>query len=197
MVEEKYAVLEIVPSFPRAIKAIEDEKPAAVLIDITLQGEKNGLDLAEYIRDKYHIPYLFLTANSGPAILSRIVALKPKGYLVKPVQKVNLITALDLLFAEKEDTAIFIKAGAQSHRIFLDNLLYAESDHVYVKLFFMHGKNLLLRLSLQNLIEQLPAGALLRISRSAAVNPAQITSKGKKMLQIQEKSFRISPNFPI
>lgn len=89
MVEEKYQVSDICSTYHAALKSIAINPPDAVLLDVTLQSSKSGLDLAEYLKSSGNILYILLTASDEDEIIERILALYPHCYFVKPVQKVN------------------------------------------------------------------------------------------------------------
>src|SRR5580704_9135676 len=55
-----------------------------VLMDIRIDGPRDGIDAAREIRAKYRIPVVFLTAHADRATLDRAKAAGPFGYLVKP-----------------------------------------------------------------------------------------------------------------
>lgn len=77
----------------------------------------------------------------------------------------------------------------------LDELIYVVSEHVYVKAFFKNDKNLLLRISMQNFLDQLPSNSLIRINRSEAVNPNYITCTSKNIITVNGKIFKISSKY--
>ena len=74
----------------------------------------------------------------------------------------------------------------------LKNILYAESEHVYVNLYMKNNEKLLLRTSIQNLIEQLPPNLLQRINKSQAINPSSITRKTSSEIFSEFGNFKFS-----
>jgi DNA-binding LytR/AlgR family response regulator len=168
-----------------------------VLIDITLSGVKTGLELAEFINENYGIPFLFLTSYNDAKTLKKIKSLNPVGYINKPINEATLLMNLDLFFNGKEDKKsriINITVGTVTHNINVSELLYAESDHVYVKLFFA-TKKLLLRISLKSLLQLLPEHSLLQISRGLAVNPEFIEQNASTKVKVAAKEFKVSKSF--
>ena len=63
-----YLVCSIARSVSEALKIIEKENPDLVLLDIQLQGNLTGIDLARILKDK-NIAFVFLSANSNKQIL--------------------------------------------------------------------------------------------------------------------------------
>jgi len=77
-----------------AINAAQEQKPDAVLMDINLKGDMNGISAAEIIRKKSDIPVIFLTGQSDDATVNRALESEPFGYIVKPFEERNLRTSL-------------------------------------------------------------------------------------------------------
>src|SRR5436190_6769504 len=94
----KYDVAEPVASYSQALEMIESEKPDLLLIDIHLSGSKDGIDLAWKIKEDYDLPFIFLTANADAATVERAKNTEPPAYLVKPFNKDDLYTSIEICF---------------------------------------------------------------------------------------------------
>ncbi|MBK7433100.1 MAG: response regulator transcription factor [Chitinophagaceae bacterium] len=79
-----------------AIEQLEANTPDAVIMDINLESEQDGIDIAGYINSKIHIPFLFLTSYSDKHTLDRAKAVKPSGYIVKPFNEKTLLASLEI-----------------------------------------------------------------------------------------------------
>ena len=79
-----------------AIKAAGELKPDAILMDIQLIGEMNGIVAAGIIKEKYEIPVIFLTGQSDDATISKALESEPFGYIVKPFEEKNLKTSITM-----------------------------------------------------------------------------------------------------
>ena len=87
-----------------ALELVEEHQPDLVMMDIVLQGEMDGIDAAEVIRDKWGIPVVFLTAYADTDRLERAKLTYPFGYLLKPFQDRDLkITTEMALYVAKVD----------------------------------------------------------------------------------------------
>jgi two-component system, cell cycle sensor histidine kinase and response regulator CckA len=73
-----------VSSGEQAIEEAGRYRPALVLMDIRLGGQLDGVETAKIIRERFHIPSIFLTAYSDDATLQRAKLSEPFGYIVKP-----------------------------------------------------------------------------------------------------------------
>lgn len=88
---------EIVGSASRARTAIADVdrmRPDVVLMDIQLDGSRDGVDTAREIRDRFGIASVFVTGAMDEATCQRAHAARPLGYLRKPLQLPALQAAL-------------------------------------------------------------------------------------------------------
>jgi two-component system, NtrC family, response regulator HydG len=90
-----YAVCPIARSVPVALKIIENDKPDLVLVDIYLQGNLTGIDLAKYLREK-GIAFVYISANSNRQILDAAKQTRPYGFLVKPFREKDVLVMLDI-----------------------------------------------------------------------------------------------------
>lgn len=94
-----YEVIGIVSSGEEAIKRTEDDRPDLVLMDITLEGEMDGVEAAWKIRDNYNIPVVFVTAHGDKAMFEAATYSSVTGYIIKPFDmeslKVNIEAGLE------------------------------------------------------------------------------------------------------
>lgn len=92
-----YDVLEPVINYSEAITQLEEERPDLCLLDIQLAGNKDGIDLAWKIKEDFNIPFIFLTSNADPRTVGRAKELAPPAYLVKPFNKDDLYTSIEIV----------------------------------------------------------------------------------------------------
>jgi len=80
----------------KALDLLASTEPDLVLLDIQLKGSRSGIDLARIIREKYHYPFVFLTAFSDSATLNSLRDTLPYGYIVKPFNDRDLYTTIEI-----------------------------------------------------------------------------------------------------
>ena len=80
-----YTVLEIVPSVDEATNVIAQKKPQLILVDINLEGDKNGIDLGALLNKKYKIPFIYLTSHYD----NNTIALAKATYCLGPIFSEN------------------------------------------------------------------------------------------------------------
>ena len=67
-----------------AILLARQHKPDLALLDIRMEG-MNGFDVAAYLRDHLHVPFMFLSAFADDATVQKVKELGAVAYLVKPL----------------------------------------------------------------------------------------------------------------
>ncbi|MEI7937645.1 MAG: response regulator, partial [Verrucomicrobiota bacterium] len=70
----------------QAIALAGELRPDLVLMDIRLEGEMDGISAAQEIRQRFHIPSVFLSAYSEEATIERAKLAEPFGYILKPFE---------------------------------------------------------------------------------------------------------------
>jgi DNA-binding NarL/FixJ family response regulator len=80
----------------QAFDQLASRYPDLVLLDILIKGDKDGIDIAQVIRQKYQLPFIYITSFSDPDTLNRAKPTMPYGYIVKPFRDRDIITAIDL-----------------------------------------------------------------------------------------------------
>lgn len=112
-----YRVCTIARSVPVALDIIEKEKPDLVLLDIYLQGNQTGIDLAHMLKEK-NIAFVYLSANSNKDILDAAKATQPYGFLVKPFREKDVLVTLDIaryLHEHSLESRLRRDPGLQNH----------------------------------------------------------------------------------
>ncbi|MBO5341484.1 MAG: response regulator [Lachnospiraceae bacterium] len=96
LLDDKYSV-SVAASATQAYMAMEKRKPNLILLDYEMP-EMNGKDL--YIKLKQDeaykdIPIVFLTSAADADIVQRLLSLRPAGYILKPVNAINLMSVIE------------------------------------------------------------------------------------------------------
>jgi PAS domain S-box-containing protein len=91
-----YNVIGPVASGEEALELVETTQPALVLMDITLQGLLDGVETAQQMRSRYHLPVVFLTAHSDAVTVQRAKSVSPFGYIIKPFDERELAITLEM-----------------------------------------------------------------------------------------------------
>jgi putative two-component system response regulator len=95
---EKYGYLVAKPAYSagQAIKQLEVNKPDLLIIDIMLNDNMDGINLATRIKKKYDIPIIYITAYADDEMLKRAKITEPYGYIIKPLEDKELRTTIEI-----------------------------------------------------------------------------------------------------
>ncbi len=77
-----------------AVPKIKSAKPDAILMDISLSGEMDGIDTMTEIRNFSSVPVIYLSGNSDQLNLERAKKTQYVDYLVKPITEHDLVDPL-------------------------------------------------------------------------------------------------------
>lgn len=89
-----YEIVGRARSLTEVEELLKEFKPDLILLDIGLQGEKDGIDIAELINKEYKIPFVFMTGNSDQFTIDRALKTNPLGFIYKPIDEYGLIDKL-------------------------------------------------------------------------------------------------------
>lgn len=90
-----YKVTSQAASGVEAIEKVESDKPDAILMDIRLKSELDGIDAAHIISFKHKVPIIYLTSFNNPEIKARAVRTNASGFLLKPFDEEELRLTID------------------------------------------------------------------------------------------------------
>lgn len=152
-----------------ALDMLINRHPDIVLLDITIEGSLNGIDIAHIIRKKYNIPFIYLTSHSDKNTLDKAKMTLPYGYIVKPFNEKDLLSSLEMaLFRHANEnnstlptldsinarltTSLTDKEYECLSQIFegATNKQMAERQFVSVNTIKTHLKNLFIKLEVPN-----------------------------------------------
>jgi len=192
-------------NYTEAMEMLQQNKPDLLLLDIQLSGRKDGIDVAKDLNETYHIPFIFLTANSDGETIERAKKVKPHAYIVKPFTKEELFAAIEIAFSNftgsrndekpyQADTYrvkeyMFVRDGYLFRKISFSELSHLESDANYVTLHLLSQKKVMVRSTLNDFMAQLDLKTFIRVHRSYSVNihliedisPTEVSVNGAKV----------------
>ncbi|MEM8526543.1 MAG: response regulator [Bacteroidota bacterium] len=187
-------------SYEEATEIYQKEKPDLTLLDIRLNGQKTGIDVAQFIQNQsYSCPYIYLSSQLDSHSINCAKSTFPSGYLTKPIQKASLHTTIEMAMyahqyrrGEVGTTTIQIFDGSRNHQIATEDITYLEVDHVYVQINLKNGKQLLQRSSLGEILDQLPNQQFVQTHRAFAINKKEVNHWDSSHLYVQNISIPVS-----
>ncbi|MGB0523330.1 MAG: response regulator [Flammeovirgaceae bacterium] len=204
-----YEVLEPAINYTEALELLKTDQPDLAILDIQLAGSKDGIDLAWKIKEAFDIPFIFLTSNADARTVERAKKVNPHAYLVKPFNKADLYTSIEIaLFnfsktqqketEEKEDliikNALFVKQKELYYKVKFSDIAYLKSEHVYIELITIQQKKFVIRGSLTKLLERLPEN-IYRTHRSYAINLDHLEAINSMYILIQDEKIPIGKSY--
>ena len=78
-----------------AIEVAERIKPDLILMDISLEGDMDGIEAMMEIRKFSDVPVIYITGNSDPYHVQRAKETNYIDYLVKPIEFSDLKESMD------------------------------------------------------------------------------------------------------
>ncbi len=91
-----YELVGITSSGEEAIQKAEENHPDLVLMDINIEGNLDGIETAEVLRNRFHTPVIYLTAYADESTLDRAKKTEPLGYIVKPFESDQLRSSIEV-----------------------------------------------------------------------------------------------------
>ena len=203
MILEKngYLISEIVDNAEDALRELESSKPDLILLDVNIEGDKDGIQLAHQINKNFQVPFVFLTSYYDHNTLKRAKATHPKGYVVKPFDEGDLVANIELTLMKSKliKSAIpidkfFVRNHQELKAIEPDDILYAESDDNYANIYTKDQKHVVSH-TLKSVEEKLQANGFLRIHKSYLINFRKVTSIHEGYVFIDEVKLPIGRSY--
>jgi DNA-binding response OmpR family regulator len=99
LIKMGYNSVSIATTYDKAIEFIETEKLDLILLDINLNSEQDGIDLANEKKVLNKIPIIYITGYSQQQVMEELLATNPQNCLTKPIRyeelEMNIAIALN------------------------------------------------------------------------------------------------------
>ncbi|MEH6763942.1 MAG: LytTR family transcriptional regulator DNA-binding domain-containing protein [Aequorivita antarctica] len=179
--------------FDEALPAIDKTQPDLVLLDIQLEGAKDGIDLAKEL-DKRAIPYLYLTSQTDPETIKRVKETQPLGYIVKPFTENGLRSNIELAwhnFSLTNQDFMLLKSEGRTHKINQESILYLKAfdNYCYV---ITTSDTFLVPHTLKKTSEKLNPDHFVQTHRSYWVNIKKISSTTTSTIYLGDAEIPMS-----
>jgi CheY-like chemotaxis protein len=89
-----------------AIKRTGETSPDLVSMDIQLNGEMDGIYVAQQIRRLYNIPFIYLTGSYENSLIERAKQTNPIGFINKPFDESEIQNLIEMAISQKQDLDI-------------------------------------------------------------------------------------------
>ncbi len=202
--DQGMAVTAIAKNISEATKALGDNSPDILLVDINLKDGDDGVDFVNKVSTTARIPVIYLTANSDKETVDRAFKTNPASFLTKPYDDKDVILAIELAFNNHcsdvlvndipNTSFVFLKSGNKFEKVRIEDINYLQAEGSYSK-FITNQKEYFLSGNLQNISKKLRNPSFIRIHRSYVVNVDNITGLDNDYVFIGEKNIPISRSY--
>lgn len=196
-----YDVVGVAESYEEAAPVLAENTVDLAMLDVNIEGDMDGIDLAQHIRGKYDCKIVFLTSFSDRKTIERIQVVQPDGYLVKPYKKEDIKATLGVLDSHQSSNTktskhqpILIKDKLDHVKIDPAEILYLKAENNYCKV-VTSARNYLLSITLKAVLEKLPDDLVKRCHRTYAVNIDSIGRVGGNYIVVNDESIPINDAF--
>ncbi len=182
-----YEVIDEVRTVPQAQNIISQRSPDLALLDINLEAEENGIDLATWLRKHYNMPFIFITASKEDQDFVDAQKTSPDAYIIKPYKEEDLLPAIEMALrkfsqSRLQETShiikdhIFFKDGRSFKKTQFNDILCIESARDYKDVHLTHSNNkkLTVKISMEELLSKLPPSDFIQTSKSHIINKLHI-----------------------
>lgn len=170
-----------------ALHMVKIMEPDLIIMDINIDGELNGVEVAERIKDK-EIPILFMTSMTDKDLYERAKKTPYVGYLIKPFDQLTMQAAIEFALnslAQKnlkqeeyqgwnEDVvlkdSLLIKKSTSFLKLPVKDITYLQSQGNYCMIHTYDEAKHLINLSLVKIVQKLPSKSFMRVHKQYIVN---------------------------
>jgi len=169
LIQSNYSVLGIAHDSESALDCIHSRQPELIILNINIDGYKDGIEVAEIVKEKYDIPIVFLTALSDIKTLERAKKVNPAAYIVKPFKAKDLVSSIVIgmynydfrkkskaMSIEKVNTITIQPISSKEYEVLLDiqdgltNAQIAKKQFLSLSTIKFHCKNIYDKLEVKN-----------------------------------------------
>ena len=181
-----HEVLSIEYNYKDGLAAIHRNQYDLLLLDINLNDQGDGIDLASIARRQSSKPLIFMTSHSDHNTVQRAKLVEPEAYIVKPIDEKDLRINITLaLFrhasttrpkANQEESEVFlIRDNKGLTKIDVADIVYVESMNNYAMV-HTADRRFVVSKPLKHVQEQLPQTGFFRIHKKYVINMHHLKS---------------------
>ncbi len=118
LTEMQYNITGIASTSEEALSILKSTPTDLVLLDINIEGNINGIEIAYFIYENFNLPVVFMTSHSEQSMIQEAFKAKPYGYLFKPITSDEVQTTVEMAFYKFEMESKLKKSEARYKSIF-------------------------------------------------------------------------------
>ncbi|OJJ17983.1 hypothetical protein BKI52_29450 [marine bacterium AO1-C] len=179
------------------LRLIKATRPDLVLMDICIGGNQDGVELAEQIEDK--LPVIFITSMQEDATFERAKKTQPFAYVTKPVDRLALQRAIQLVEYQQsqnkaskwaDEDALYIKTGYQIQKVMISSVYYVQVNQKHITL-GLQDKQIDAKIAFKDINERLVSKNFIKVHQSFIINMQKIENVDLDHNLIQVGTYEI------
>ena len=206
LTENGIEVVGIARTANQAINKARDLQPDILIMDIKLDGDKDGITAVQHIYKTDYYPVIYLTANTDREHVEKAYSTSPAAFLSKPFDHKDLIHAIELAFVNHNkhvfnatdipemNKSIFLKQGDKYEKVSIKDIQLIKADGSYSSV-VTKDQTYSITLNLQGLADKIKNPLFFRLHRSYIVNLKCITGFDNNHVFINDISIPYSKNY--
>jgi DNA-binding LytR/AlgR family response regulator len=194
-----YETVGVARSAHEALEILGRTEPDLILLDIELEGDVDGVMLAEKVNESYGIPFVYLTSYTDKVTIDRVKRTHPAGFIEKPFTKRSIISNIEIAMYKDTPTKLtydelFVRDGNALVKVKFDDILYLQAYDNYT-LVFTSAKKYTITQTLKTVESKVPSTKFVRIHRSYVINLDVIEKITDGHVELQGKSIPIGRTY--
>ncbi len=182
-----------------ALEVLSTSPVDLALLDVNLESDTSGTDVAREIINKYQLPFIFITSYTDQTTLSEIEDLNPSAYISKPYQSEQVVLAVKLALKKQSNfrkekkvpTKIFVRDSGVLKPINPQDLMVASGEDNYTRLRMVDGKEYMISHTLKTMESKLPESSFCRVHKSSIINLHHIMSIEGNTIELKQMTVSI------
>lgn len=218
MDELEYELVGVVDNSEEVFEVVEKNNPDIILMDISIKGSLNGIEVAERLQAEREIAIIFITSFDDRAYYEKVKKTTHYGYLIKPFSKITLESTIELAImalsddsngddAEENDQeewnedlvlrdCVFIKRNNRLEKVLINQIIFIQSEGNYCVI-TTEKKKYALKMSLIKVKQMLDTYPFARVNKRHIVNMNLISmiDFSTNQVNIDDASFTIGRTY--
>jgi len=213
--ELDYDLIGIVDNSDEVQKIVETNNPDLILMDLKINGDLDGIELAKMIKIKYGVGVIFMTSPEEQKHFEQEMEMEHFGYLVKPFSKLTLQNKIELAMINMThseysvskgvdngnegmilEDCVFIKRNNILERVEINDIEFIQSEGNYCVI-STEKKKYALKMSLIKVRKMLDSHRFVRVNKRHIINMSLISSidLSTSQIKINEDNFSIGRTY--
>jgi len=191
--------IEVALKYEQALEKMKDHQFDLALLDVNLSGNRDGIDLANFINRQQPTPFIFVTSYYDQDTLSRAKQTNPLAYILKPFDKREVTVNIEMAFHKiallhQRPQQFYIRDKEGLLPVKPDDILYVEAFDNYAKV-ITHTNSHIVSHTLKSIEDKLIPYGFDRIHKSYLINTGKISRISEGFVFFEEIPIPIGRSY--